>query len=29
MKPGYPDELEPDPKVKKLVDDRWKEYFGS
>jgi 4-hydroxybenzoate decarboxylase subunit C len=29
MKPGYPDELESDPAVKKLVDDRWKEYFGS
>ena len=28
MKPGYPDELEPDPEVKALVDRRWKEYFG-
>ncbi|SEN56277.1 menaquinone biosynthesis decarboxylase, SCO4490 family [Lihuaxuella thermophila] len=28
MKPGYPDELETDPSVKKLVDERWKEYFG-
>ncbi|SFI87980.1 menaquinone biosynthesis decarboxylase, SCO4490 family [Thermoflavimicrobium dichotomicum] len=27
MKPGYPDELEVDPKIKKLVDERWKEYF--
>lgn len=28
MKPGYPEELEPDPEVKALVDRRWKEYFG-
>jgi 3-polyprenyl-4-hydroxybenzoate decarboxylase len=28
MKPGYPDELEPDPLVKKLVDERWLEYFS-
>lgn len=28
MKPGYPDELETDPSVKKLVDERWNEYFG-
>ncbi|RAL27015.1 menaquinone biosynthesis decarboxylase [Thermoflavimicrobium daqui] len=28
MKPDYPDELEVDPDIKKLVDERWKEYFG-
>jgi 4-hydroxybenzoate decarboxylase subunit C len=28
MKPGYPDELETDPEIKRLVDERWKEYFG-
>jgi len=27
MKPGYPDELEPDPAIVQLVDQRWKEYF--
>lgn len=27
MKPGYPDELEPLPTIKKLVDERWTEYF--
>lgn len=27
MKPGYPDELEPEPSIKKLVDERWHEYF--
>jgi 4-hydroxybenzoate decarboxylase subunit C len=26
MKPGYPDELEVDPTIKTLVDNRWKEY---
>jgi 4-hydroxybenzoate decarboxylase subunit C len=29
MKPGYPDELVPDPSITKKVDKRWKEYFGS
>ncbi|KFZ41012.1 MAG: menaquinone biosynthesis decarboxylase [Thermoactinomyces vulgaris] len=29
MKPGYPDELVPDPSITKKVDERWKEYFGS
>jgi menaquinone biosynthesis decarboxylase len=29
MKPGYPDELVPDPEIVKLVDRRWKEYFSS
>ncbi|MFC7439664.1 UbiD family decarboxylase [Laceyella putida] len=29
MKPGYPDELEPDPDIKRKVDERWKEYFPS
>ncbi|MDQ0416536.1 menaquinone biosynthesis decarboxylase [Croceifilum oryzae] len=29
MKPGYPDELEPLPEIKELVDKRWKEYFPS
>ncbi|MBD2845698.1 UbiD family decarboxylase [Paenibacillus sp. IB182496] len=28
MKPGYPDELIPDPAVTALVDRRWKEYFA-
>ncbi|TCS96934.1 UbiD family decarboxylase [Hazenella coriacea] len=27
MKPGYPDEVETEPSIKKLVDERWKEYF--
>lgn len=27
MKPGYPDELEPDPAIVKKVDERWNEYF--
>lgn len=26
MKPGYPDELEVDPKIKNVVDSKWKEY---
>jgi menaquinone biosynthesis decarboxylase len=29
MKPGYPDELFPREDIVKLVDSRWKEYFGS
>lgn len=29
MKPGYPDELVPDPFITKKVDERWKQYFGS
>ncbi len=29
MKPGYPDELEPDPSIRKKVDERWKQYFPS
>ncbi|MBA4493694.1 UbiD family decarboxylase [Paenactinomyces guangxiensis] len=29
MKPGYPDELETEPSIKKIVDERWKEYFHS
>ncbi len=29
MKPNYPEELFCDPNTKKLVDDRWSEYFKS
>ncbi|MBA4602779.1 menaquinone biosynthesis decarboxylase [Thermoactinomyces mirandus] len=29
IKPGYPDELEPDPAIRKKVDERWKQYFPS
>jgi menaquinone biosynthesis decarboxylase len=28
MKPGYPGEVETAPEIKKLVDERWKEYFS-
>jgi len=28
MKPGYPDELFPREDIVKLVDERWKTYFG-